>query len=358
MAVCPDSGSGPRRTWNDRCDLSGSLTEITELSTALGMISPTLEQAFTRRPEVLVNVDDDTWARLGDTWRRGVDLAAFNSAFDNGRAFASADDGLRGRPPARVEWKGPHRPPGDDVVPADLRIDRVYLVSCKYLSKILLNPGPVRLFDDLLVGEGSRGANWFVETARDEFQDFYESAVGHFGVADMPGAVQDLTGEQQSILRELLRARVLPDELHEPWERLCLGVSERTADRWENNLGSHVARRRLLWRMLRISGVTYFVLGAEKRRSLRLRIDSAWDWMQTYELRSFQVEPRVAGQPEVGWRAIVSRRDDGPEIIVDGHVEIRWSHGRFRGNPEAKVYLDTPLDRVPGYHQLVRDQLV
>jgi hypothetical protein len=34
-----------------------------------------------------------------------------------------SSDGLRGRPPRRVEWKGPHRPPGDDVIPADLRQD-------------------------------------------------------------------------------------------------------------------------------------------------------------------------------------------------------------------------------------------
>ena len=38
---------------------------------------------------------------------------------------------------------------------------------------------------------------------------------------------------------------------------------------------------------------------------------------------------------------------------VGGHVEVRWSHGRFGGLPEAKVYLDTPHARVPGYFPLV-----
>lgn len=41
------------------------------------------------------------------------------------------------------------------------------------------------------------------------------------------------------------------------------------------------------------------------------------------------------------------------EVEVAGHVEIRWSHGRFGGHPEAKVYLDTPHAQVPGYHPLV-----
>jgi hypothetical protein len=38
--------------------------------------------------------------------------------------------------------------------------------------------------------------------------------------------------------------------------------------------------------------------------------------------------------------------------VVEGHVEIRWSHGRFASPPEAKVYLDTPHHQVPGYWPL------
>lgn len=30
-------------------------------------------------------------------------------------------------------------------------------------------------------------------------------------------------------------------------------------------------------------------------------------------------------------------------------MEIRWSHGRFAQPPEAKVYIDTPTDELPGY---------
>jgi len=86
---------------------------------------------------------------------------------------------------------------------------------------------------------------------------------------------------------------------------------------------------------------------------LRLRVDAAWDWSQAFELRSLTVSPRLAGQPEVGWQAVIAGRNDHTEHIVDGHVEVRWSHGRFMGSPEAKVYLDTPHTRVPGYHPLV-----
>jgi hypothetical protein len=50
---------------------------------------------------------------------------------------------------------------------------------------------------------------------------------------------------------------------------------------------------------------------------------------------------------------VCAERVSGAERVVEGHVEGRWSHGRFQGAPEAKVYLDTPHAEVPGYHPLV-----
>jgi len=109
----------------------------------------------------------------------------------------------------------------------------------------------------------------------------------------------------------------------------------------------------LLWRLLRIGDAPYFVLGTDGQTHLRLRVASTWDWYQAFELRSFVVTPREAGQPEVEWRAIARDRVSGADIEVRGHVEIRWSHGRFQGSPEAKIYLDSPLTAVPGYFLLV-----
>jgi hypothetical protein len=48
----------------------------------------------------------------------------------------------------------------------------------------------------------------------------------------------------------------------------------------------------------------------------------------------------------------VRGRHSGLEQTIEGHIEIRWSHGRFGGKPEAKVYLDTPHAEVPGYFPL------
>ncbi len=108
----------------------------------------------------------------------------------------------------------------------------------------------------------------------------------------------------------------------------------------------------MLWRLLRIGSAPYFVLGSSAERSLRLRIATSWDWRQHFQLISIQMDPQRGGQPRVGWQAIVRDRITYEVSEVAGHIEVRWSHGRFGGLPEAKGYLDTPHHLVPGYFAL------
>jgi len=333
--------------------MPGALTEITEIATALGTLEANLDAALACRPDRLRNVDAAVWGRVVDAWAAGGQQGEFATAFANGRAFLEADDGLRMRPPRTVEWKGPHRPPGDDVIPADLRIDHVFAISCKYLSRILQNPGPARLFDRCLVGEERGGRDWFDEVAAVEYQALYDAVRAHVGPG-LPTRVSDLTGTDRAVLKAALRPRKLPPPAAERWAELCAAVAQTSAARWRERLGDLRGDLRLLWRLLRIGDAPYFVLGTgERGTSLRLRVASTWDWLQASELRAFTVASRPAGQPEVMWRAVVRNRTTREESEVHGHVEVRWSHGRFSGAPEAKVYLDTPLGEVPGYYPLV-----
>lgn len=331
--------------------MPAALTELTEIVTGLGTLAPDLSSALARRPAALRHVPDDVWDRLVELHERGGHDAAFRTALANGAALLWAEDGLRNRPPRLVEWRGQHRLPGDDHVPADLRIDHVYLVSCKYRSRVLLNCGPARLFDRCLVGEDRSRSDWFDEVAPDPYRAFYAAACDLVDV-DMPRSPAGLGSEQRQVLRSALSDRQLPEPLRGPWQELCAEVSGASARRWSAAIGSDRGALRLLWRLLRIGDAAYFVLGAERDRHVRLRVSSAWDWSQAYELVSFDVTPRAAGQPEVAWVAGLVDRAVGMPVEVRGHVEVRWSHGRFGGAPEAKVYLDVPLQQVPGYHAL------
>jgi hypothetical protein len=104
--------------------------------------------------------------------------------------------------------------------------------------------------------------------------------------------------------------------------------------------------------LLRIGNASYFLLGVDPRRSLRLRVASSWDWRQAYRLVGLDIVAGTSGQPQVNWSASYVERATMRTRSVHGHVEVRWSHGRFAQPPEAKVYLDTPSDELPGYFAL------
>jgi hypothetical protein len=332
-------------------------TEVTEIVTGLGTLgAPTLDDALAAGPPAaLRNVDAATWDRLREAHRDGGHRGEFLAAWNNGRAFLRSADGLRDRVPAIVEWKGGHRDPGDDVVPSDLRIDHVYLVSCKYLSRVLHNAAPWALFDRGLAGAtGPRqDTSWFDAVAPVEHQQLYQVVRRtHAGALDLPEQVTALSSAQRKELRRAIPRDWSP-ECADAYRRLAVTASERSAARWRERLASPRERVAMLWRLLRLGAAPYFVLGTGPRDSLRLRVATPWDWRAAYDLRSFDVDAEGTGQPRVRWGAVVRDRDAARDVEVAGHVEIRWSHGRFGGLPEAKVYLDTPHQRVPGYFPLV-----
>ena len=332
------------------------LTEITEISTALGTLGRDIDDVLGRKPTELLNVAPPVWSRVVAAYQGGRHSGSFDTAFANGAAFLAAEEGLRRRLPRTIEWKGIHRPPGDDAIPADIRIDHVYLVSCKYLSRVLVNAGPARLFDRLLAGDRRTADNWFAVTAPIEYRGFYDAAREVTGLAELPADPIHLTSDKQQLLRRALADRALPIELQPLWSVLCHKVAAVSAERWSDALASPKAKLHLLWRLLRVSNATYFVLGTDGATHIRLRVASTWDWDQDFELRSLAIEPQSAGQPVVVWRADLLDRTTGAVREIVGHVEVRWSHGRFVGTPEAKVYLDVPHASVAGYRPLADEQ--
>jgi len=217
---------------------------------------------------------------------------------------------------------------------------------------VMQNAGPARLFDHALATERRAGVDWFLEVAPREYQVFYETARELSGLS-LPRSARDLTSEDRAVLRNALRQRRLPEPLQVPWSRLCGIVADESATRWAAHLQTKTAQLRMLWRLMRVGDAPYFLLGSDRERPLRLRVASSWDWVQRFELRSFHVEPRKAGQPEVAWFAEIRDRSSSETAVIVGHVEIRWSHGRFAGAPEAKIYLDTRIEHAPGYFALL-----
>ena len=379
-------------------------TMVTELGTGLGMLGDDdLDEVLQARSPVMRSLSPDDWDRLSSVRAGGAYDAEFHAAWLNGRSFLTARDGLRGRRPEVVEWKGALRGSGDEAAPVDLRVDYVYLVSCKYTSKILFNASPTHVFDSLLVGGPARpgrglGGDWYAEVAPVQYQHLYEVVRGavrdgdtggsalspvargtlepdtvalpgfegaapggrtgavarHSAAAlgDLPDRAADLSSAHRAALGEHLRSG-WPADAGEAYRELSDEVARASVSRWHAALAVGAsAGEAMLWRLLRMGSAPYFVLGSSATRSLRLRIATPWDWKQLFRLARFEVFAQEGGQPRVGWLATVRERASGQLHEVAGHVEVRWSHGRFGGLPEAKGYLDTHHHLVPGYFPL------
>jgi len=380
-------------------------TMVTEIGTGLGMLGlDSLDDVLAARPSAMRNLSPEDWDKLRAARAGGAFEAEFHAAWENGRAFLAARDGLRGRRPELIEWKGSVRGSGDEVAPVDLRIDHVYMVSCKYLSNILFNVSPAHLFDALLVGGPGRrtergGGDWYMEVAPEPYARLYDTvrdaivgdypgtsgkpesprraATGalapalpglegpvdsdHRGTTfkhsetllrDLPSRVTDLTPAHRKALADRLKSG-WPIGAKEAYAELADAVARASSLRWRAALGAGSgAGETMLWRLLRMGNAPYFVLGSTATQSLRLRIATPWDWRQSFTLVAFEIFPQLAGQPRVGWEARVRDRTTGQQLEVLGHIEVRWSHGRFGGPPEAKGYTDTRHGLVPGYFPL------
>lgn len=333
-------------------EMPSERTFVTEVATGLGMVGDDdLPCVIARRPGELVNLSASDWDQLTALWQSGTYETDFAAGFLNGRAFLAAPGALNGRRPRIIEWTGGRRPPGDEILPSDLRVDHVYLVSCKYLSRILHNPSPARLVEGLLTQAPVDDlGDWYQRVAPVEYQGLYEACLNEAGGAQLPPLAADLVRAERRRLAVGLRGGWPPGAVP-AYARLCSAVAGATAERWSARLHRGNAEA-MLWRLLRVGSAPYFVLGARERGSMRLRIDTPWDWRQAYRLRRFDVAPQEGGQPRVRWAAVYEVRQTSEERMVLGHIEVRWSHGRFGQPPEAKVYLDSPHEDVPGYHPL------
>ena len=326
-------------------------TEVTEIVTGLAMLGyQDLARALEVRPRHIAHVDDAVFASLETAWESGAYATEFSTAWDNGSAFARSPLGLRGRPPWTIEWKGHHRPASKaiETIPADLRVDHVYLISCKYGSRILHNAGPTALFDHhLAAGPPVGRVDWFEQVAPQAFKAVWRPV---FRRLELPTGItpSETTREQRACIKRELAARPIATDSSE-YGAFVAEVSERSATRWRSGL-TPAARNDLYWRLLRMQAAPYFVLGARLDGSpMRYRVDTPWDFQRRYGVREFEIKPGGRGQPSVDWRAIVEDHDLAESREVVGHVEVRWSHGKLNGSPEAKVYLDTDPIEVPGY---------
>lgn len=336
--------------------MASAKTTLTELATAVGLVyEPTRAGPLDLDALEVPGIDGSLWkpAVLPATRVGSPDRELLLSALDNGRTFRR--EVLGGRPPERVEWLGAAKSVWTSDIPRDLVVDGVWFIQTKYDSTCILNTSPGSLVDDLLVDHSIEARqSWFEEVALDQLQALYAVVRRQVDDPALPPDVRDLDSAGKALLKSAMRSTTATDAEDRAYAELCRAVSLETTLRWRHRLdaSTKAQRSQMLCRMLRIAGGPYWLLGVKRHDAVRLRVVDTRTWRERFDLRSFHVTDAHAGQPQVDWRAVVADRADGTRHVVEGACELRWSHGRLQGNPECKIQVATPLERVPGYEPL------
>ena len=179
-------------------------TEVTEIVTGLAMLGyRELDHALGVRPRLVSHVTEEHFDRLVEARESGRYNEEFETAWANGQLFAISDQGLRGRPPWWLEWKGPHRPPAYEQIPADLRVDHVYLISCKYGSDILMNASPSHLFERVLAERRSaKATDWYETVSPDAYQELWGACRSAFtAMGSLPELASELTPADRKLAK-------------------------------------------------------------------------------------------------------------------------------------------------------------
>lgn len=281
--------------------------------------------------------------------------------------------------PIKARWMGPQKTTNASAAAKDL-----YLVinesagkipvSVKDASDILWNGSASRFVEGIWDGElgmdGTRGEHWFLKKAPAEYEAFYLSCggpaqTGHATAAEYNKDCRDK--KKRKGFAAHAAQEVKKPAAGAAYKALCKAVSEASAEAVNGKIeklkakskGKRLAEalKNQLWEIFRVNSEPYFLCGTEKKdkrkQAFVVRIPGKDEWARRFEIRDVKATAKSAGQPEmlVAFSIFDAEKDATHSFSV--RYEIRWSHGKFNGNPEAKIYKTFRYTELPWTQSVV-----
>lgn len=267
---------------------------------------------------------------------------------------------------SQVTWSGPQQQAATTSASKDL-ITAGIPISVKNESNVVLNASPYNLF--ITIPSGSMPAansdNWFQITdpigiqtlysfvqqrsflvLPDTFAEF-ENTASRFDRDSFQELIRNFTGNTKTEFTRLYRL-------------MCRNVSTTSANLFNNNLqtalNSNIKNsvlENVVKQFFRINAVPYIVVGLDKHQSFGLQIPDMTEWKKSWKIINIIATPDLdRGQSVVNIQMRVEEKTSKINNLFNFHVEIRWSHGKFCGNPEAKLYKEFTWSSVPFFRNL------
>ncbi len=338
-------------------------TIATEVSVILGLLNTDWQSVcYDKLPEELkTSFSEDHYRQALDFYRKEPSLC--NSLTEAGKKLKLHVPEFSDI--AKIEWKGPSRLARSVISSQDILANNIP-ISVKVESNVVYNLSPENMFIAIPSGFLPRpdvGGNWYIKTAYDSFNRLYLT------IKDVLGFSYDTVLEFEKKASKDERKRIqkflklnqkssIYNVFMDAYTTMCQEVARESAHIFNDNISLSLKEHpKALFEViakifLRLNGIPYLLVCMEKHT-----VSSLWVPDLTTFLKQYKILDVVAQADSTRRQSVVNillRYTDKNKSSGDlsYHVEIRWSHGKFCGNPEAKLYKHFLWKEVPGFKVL------
>jgi site-specific DNA-methyltransferase (adenine-specific) len=264
-----------------------------------------------------------------------------------------------------LQWSGPQKQAKTDTGAKDLLVANTP-ISVKAGSDIYGNRSPYVVFTSIPQGRVSpeRSENWYISMALASYQELYTS-IRKVRLDQFPErfpesvdvfeqvATEDDRKELQSEIAKLVGEE--KREFSDKYIDMCHLIAQASAAEFNRNIQESLSSKsrvgvieHIVNNFFRIDTTEYILVGISGTREFVVKIPSLSKWKREWEIVNIEAIPALDRKQSVVY-IFLSYKPKKEKIIYKArfHVEIRWSHGKFRSAPEAKLYKDFKWGEVP-----------
>jgi hypothetical protein len=262
-----------------------------------------------------------------------------------------------------VKWTGPLRQASTASVAKDLLVANTP-VSVKTDSNVVANLSPPNMMANLPGGTAysSREENWYLTLQTEEFQELYTFVRGmspdlQYLPENIRSFEEEAHRDDRKRIQKILKESSARDKkaFTKRYRELCHRVAEKSADLFNQNLAASLStgarkavRENLIRWFFRLNAVQYVLCGIDRNEEFALVVPDLTSWLREWDLAQVVATPDITrGQSVVDFEVVCRRKKDRSEHRAPFHAEIRWSHGRFSGAVESKLYKEFAWSELP-----------
>ena len=271
------------------------------------------------------------------------------------RANQNSDD-------LEVVWTGMDKSNDHGPVAIDLLIEKPKTrISVKENAQLFQNPSPVKVFQNWPRGifSPSRDGDWFIEVADKELNDYFKVCEGPriTGFKNVDDYYKNVTGVDSSGTKKRKKFTEHVTSLHErelenvinSYQTMCRKVSSESARIFNENMESTLNQangkistnktlKNLFSFYFKLDNNKYLLCGTENNQAFAVVIDDLQTWERKFSIVNIHAQAVGVGQAEALLTFTFYDKSNQSSFDYSIRAEIRWSHGKFCGNPESKLY--------------------